>query len=89
MTYLPLESKVVYTFKGWKNLKTFESLEWLAALCSHVLNRGEQMVWYHGRYSNVSRGKRIFALTHKGGSPYTPSHMKQFFIALSPHLERR
>ena len=27
-------------------------------MCSHVPNRGEQMVRYYGHYSNVSRGKR-------------------------------
>jgi len=27
-------------------------------MCSHVLNKGEQMVRYYGYYSNVSRGKR-------------------------------
>ena len=25
-----------------------EALEWLAAMCSHVPNRGEQMVRYYG-----------------------------------------
>ena len=41
-------------------LKTIQSpaLEWLAAMCSHIPNRGEQMVRYYGYYSNVSRGKR-------------------------------
>ena len=34
------------------------ALEWLAAMCSHIPNRGEQMVRYYGYYSNVSRGKR-------------------------------
>ncbi len=33
-------------------------MEWLAAMCSHIPNRGEQMVRYYGWYSNVSRGKR-------------------------------
>jgi len=33
-------------------------VEWLAAMCSHIPNRGEQMVRYYGYYSNVSRGKR-------------------------------
>src|SRR5450759_4818320 len=33
-------------------------LEWLVSLCSHIPNRGEQMVRYYGHYSNVSRGKR-------------------------------
>lgn len=36
----------------------FDALEWLAAMCSHVSNKGEQMVRYCGYYSNVSRGKR-------------------------------
>ena len=26
-------------------------------MCSHVPNRGEQMVRYYGHYSNVKRGK--------------------------------
>ena len=30
----------------------------LAAMCTHVPNKGEQMVRYYGYYSNVSRGKR-------------------------------
>jgi hypothetical protein len=33
-------------------------LEWLAAMSSHVPNKGEQMVRYYGCYSNVSRGRR-------------------------------
>ena len=37
---------------------TFDALEWLAAMCSHVPNRGEQMVRYYGHYSNVWRGNR-------------------------------
>ena len=35
-----------------------DALEWLAAMCSHVPNKGEQMVRYYGHYSNVARGKR-------------------------------
>jgi hypothetical protein len=58
MTYLRDESKVVYQGKDAKKAKTFEALEWLAAMCSHVPNRGEQMVRYYGYYSNVKRGKR-------------------------------
>ena len=30
----------------------------LAAMCSHVPNKGEQMVRYYGYYSNVKRGRR-------------------------------
>jgi len=39
-------------------MEAFEALEWLAAMCSHVPNKGEQMARYYGYYSNVSRGKR-------------------------------
>jgi hypothetical protein len=28
--------------------KVFDALEWLAAMCSHVPNKGEQMVRYYG-----------------------------------------
>ena len=44
--------------KDGKDQKTFPALEWLAAMCSHIPNRGEQMVRYYGYYSNVARGKR-------------------------------
>ena len=43
--------------------RIFPALEWLAAMCSHIPNRGEQMVRYCGFYSNVSRGKRQSAGT--------------------------
>mgnify|MGYP006285932615 CR=1 FL=1 len=58
MTYIPQESKVIYQSKDGKEEKAFDALEWLAAMCSHVPNKGEQMVRYYGHYSNVSRGKR-------------------------------
>jgi len=41
-----------------KDTKVFPALERLAAMCSHIPNRGKQMVRYYGFYSNVSRGKR-------------------------------
>ncbi len=58
MTYVRDESKVIYQSKDGKEDKTFDALEWLAAMCSHVPNKAEQMVRYYGYYSNVSRGKR-------------------------------
>jgi endonuclease III len=58
MTYIPEESKVLYQSKDGKEEKAFDALEWLAAMCSHVPNKGEQMVRCYGYYSNVSRGKR-------------------------------
>ena len=57
MQYLDQEGKVVYTSKDGATTKNFLTLEWLAAMCLHIPNRGKQMVRYHGYYSNVSRGK--------------------------------
>jgi hypothetical protein len=51
MTYLSDESQVLYRSKDGKNERTFDALEWLAAMCSHVPNKGEQMVRYYGYYS--------------------------------------
>jgi len=42
MTYLPDESQVLYRSKDGKNEKTFDALEWLAAMCSHVPSKGGQ-----------------------------------------------
>jgi hypothetical protein len=58
MTYLQEESKVLYRSKDGKKEKTFDALEWLAAITSHVPNKGKQMVRYYRYYSNVTRGKR-------------------------------
>jgi len=38
--------------------KVFDALDRLAAMCSHVHDKGKQMVKYYGYYSNCSRGKR-------------------------------
>jgi len=58
MTYLPDEAKVIYQSKDGNDEKIFDALEWLAAMCSHVPDKGQQLVKYYGYYSNVSRGKR-------------------------------
>lgn len=58
MTYLQEESKVLYHSKDGKMEKTFDALEWLAAITLHVPNKGELMVRYYVYYSNVSQGKR-------------------------------
>ena len=58
MTYIPDESKVIYRSKACprprsgndKKDKKFDALEWLAAMCSHVPNKGEQMVRYVKSY---------------------------------------
>lgn len=52
------DGKVVYTAKAGRTSKSFPALEWLAAMCSHIPNRGEQIVRSQGYYSNISQGKR-------------------------------
>jgi len=63
MKYLEQEGTVVYTGKDRTTNKVFPAMEWLAAMCTHIPHRGEQMVRYYGYYSNVARGKR-----HKAGN---------------------
>jgi len=58
MHCLDQQGKVVHMSKDGRTSKSLPALEWLAAMCSHIPNRGEQMVRYYGHYSNVSRGKR-------------------------------
>ena len=52
-----ISSKLLTNGYSVKHEKIFDALEWLAAMCSHVPNKGEQMVRYYGYYSNVTRGK--------------------------------
>jgi hypothetical protein len=56
-------SKVIYQSKDGRSTKTFDALDWLAQLSTHIPNRGEQMVRYYGYYSNKSRGLRKKAHT--------------------------
>jgi hypothetical protein len=51
-------SKVIYQSKDGTSKKTFDALDWLAQLVTHIPNKGEQMVRYYGYYSNKSRGMR-------------------------------
>ena len=44
MQYLDQEGTVVYKSKDGATTKHFPALEWLAAMCCHIPNRGEQMV---------------------------------------------
>jgi hypothetical protein len=46
MHYMNQEGKVVYAAKHLKSLKVFPAMEWLAVMCSHIPNWGEQMVRY-------------------------------------------
>jgi hypothetical protein len=54
MNYLPAkdsrdgQAKVIYKSKDGRTSKTFEALDWLAQLVTHIPNKGEQMVRYYG-----------------------------------------
>jgi hypothetical protein len=64
MTYIPAHdasdgvARVIYESKDGKTSKTFDALDWLAQLTTHIPNRGEQMIRYYGYYSNKLRGLR-------------------------------
>jgi hypothetical protein len=53
MQYLDHEGKVIYAAKVKKTNKSFPAHERLAAMCSHIPNRGEQIVRYYGFYNIV------------------------------------
>jgi hypothetical protein len=55
MQYLDQEGKVVYTSKDGRTSKSFPALEWLANRCSHIPNRGEQMMLYSGFSITIRR----------------------------------
>ena len=69
MVYIPVAesadgaAKIIYTSKDGKIRKTFDALDWLAHLVTHVPGRYEQTVCYYGYYSNKSRGLRKKAET--------------------------
>ena len=52
MTYIAAKDSsdrvatVIYQSKDAKTTKTFDALDWLAQLVSHIPNKGEQMVRY-------------------------------------------
>jgi hypothetical protein len=58
MTYIREASKVTYKSKDSRQQKAFDVREWVAALFSHIPDKGEQMVRYYGYYSDVCRGRR-------------------------------
>jgi hypothetical protein len=57
MEYRPEEAKVTYRSKDRKEKKSYDAPEWLAAMGSHVPERGQQSVRYYGAYANSTRGR--------------------------------
>ena len=57
MEYYPQRPLVIYESKYDKKVTEFDSLEWMAALISHIPDRGVQTVHYYSYYSNATRGR--------------------------------
>jgi hypothetical protein len=88
MTYIPADesqtgtAKVIYESRDRRSSKTFDALDRLAQLTTHIPNRREQMVRYYGYYSNKARGMRKKADLDNNGPAMaapalTPSAMRQ------------
>ena len=60
MLYDKENQKVIYNSK--RGTVIYEPLDWLAAITSHIPDKGTQNVHYYGWYSNRSRGLRKKAL---------------------------
>ncbi|GAH18810.1 unnamed protein product, partial [marine sediment metagenome] len=58
MKYVSEASKVIYKSKNGSDTKEFDTVDFIASICSHIPNKNEQMVRYLGYYSNVCRGRR-------------------------------
>jgi hypothetical protein len=58
---LAAKDKVVYRSKInpriKSNFRIYDPLDWIAAVTSHIPDKGQQMVRYYGYYSNVKRGR--------------------------------
>ena len=57
MKYFPDKPMVTYESKYGKKVTEPRPLEWMAALASHIPDRGGQTVRYYGQYSNATRGR--------------------------------
>ena len=57
MKYYPERPMVTYQSKYGRQVAEYDPLEWMAALISHIPDRGAQTVRYYGAYSNLTRGR--------------------------------
>jgi len=57
MKYYPERPLVTYESKYGKKVAEFDPLKWMAALVTHIPDRGGQTVRYLGHYSNATRGR--------------------------------
>jgi superfamily I DNA and/or RNA helicase len=52
------KEKQVVIYRSKKGRLAYDPLDWLAAITSHIPNKGAQNVHYYGVYSNKTRGLR-------------------------------
>jgi len=57
MEYYPEKTLVKYESKYGKKAAELDPLEWMAAVISHIPDRGAQTIRYLGMYSNAARGR--------------------------------
>ncbi len=55
MEYYPQRPLVIYESKYDKKAAEFDPIEWMAALVSHIPERGAQIIRHPGHYSNAAR----------------------------------
>jgi len=88
MEYRADQAKVTYCSKDRKEKKTYDALEWLAAMLCHVPERGQQSVRYYGAYANSTRagsengklrGRTVGSIT----CPVKTQHSFQYIILLA------
>jgi len=48
---------LIYESKYGKKAAELDPIEWMAALISHIPDRGAQTIRYLGHYSNATRGR--------------------------------
>ena len=59
----------VYMSQDGRISRSFPALERLAAMCSHIPNRGAQMVWYYGFRNTVRQFSSTGNLHFNSKSP--------------------
>ena len=84
MKYDMENQKVVYTPK--RGTVSYEPLDWLAAITSHIPNKGAQNVHYYGVYSNKSRGIQKKSEQAEKGKLVIADSMKRWSMTIASFI---
>jgi len=86
------QAKVTCCSKDRREKKISDALQWLAAMGSHVPERGQQCVRYYGAYANAFRGRQRKREAEESiptvrqifqGAPAAASYVPQDFVRLA------